>query len=159
MTTVSLETLFCEKEPAVVAALSSGALSADLLAHVGVCEVCSEVAQVSHALSQEVASSAAELRLPDASLVWRRAQAIAKQHAIARATRPIRIVCICACFAAVLAVPWVASTFLNSMPTFAHHLWTVDRTFSDALTGTTLVGIAASLILVSLSSWYVLRQE
>jgi hypothetical protein len=36
---------------------------------------------------------------------------------------------------------------------------TMDHTFSEALTGTSLLAAGASLILISLSSWYVLRQE
>jgi len=157
--TDSRETRFCEKEQAVVAALCAGNLSDDLLAHVNFCEVCSEVTQISHALSQDVAPVAVELRPPDANLVWRRAQAFAKQQALAKATHPIRIARICACAAAVIALPWVASTFLNSMPNFSHHLLTMDHTFSEVLTGTTLLTAGASLILISLSSWYVLRQE
>jgi hypothetical protein len=35
----------------------------------------------------------------------------------------------------------------------------MDHAFSEALTGTTLLAVGASLILISLSSWYVLRQE
>jgi len=153
------ETRFCEKEPVVVAALLAGALPDELLIHVSVCEVCTEVAQVSQALLQEVAPAPEELLLPDASLVWRRAEALAKQQAIAKATRPIRIARMCACVAAFVALPWLAPTFLNSMPTFANHMSTLDRTFTDALTGTTLLGMVGSLILISLSSWYVLRQE
>jgi len=153
------ETRLCEKEPVVVAALLAGALPDELLVHVSVCEVCTEVAQVSHALLQEVAPTTEDLRLPDATLVWRRAQALAQQQAIAKATRPIRIARICAGLAAFVALPWLAPTFLNSMPTFTHQLWTMDRSFSDALTGTTMLGVGASLILISLSSWYVLRHE
>lgn len=159
MKTDSRETRFCAKEQVVVAALLAGALPDDLLAHISVCEVCTEVAHVSHALLQQVACSAEELHPPDASVVWRRAQALAKQQAIAKATRPIRIARICACVAAIVALPWLAPTFLNSMPTFAQHAWTMDRTLSDSLTGATLLGVGASLILISLSSWYVLRQE
>jgi hypothetical protein len=150
----------CEKEHVVVAALLARAVPHDVSAHVSICEVCAEIAQISHALMQDVAPASDELRPPpDATLVWRRAQALAKQQAIAKATRPIRLARICACVVAFVALPWLASTFLNSMPTFAHHLWTMDRMFSAALTGTILLGAAASLILISLSSWYVLRQE
>jgi hypothetical protein len=155
----SLRIRFCEKEQAVVGALHNGTLCNDLLAHVNFCEVCSEVVQISHALSQNVAAVADELRPPDASLVWRRAQAFAKQQAIAEATRPIRIARICACAAAVIALPWVGSTFMNSIPTFAHQVGVVDRILAEALTGTTLLAAGASLVLISLSSWYVLRQE
>ncbi len=155
----SRETLFCEKERVVVAALLAGAFPDDLLAHVSVCEVCAEVAQVSHALLHEVAPAADVLRLPDASLVWKRAETLAKQEVIAKATRPIRITRICTGVAALLALPWLAPTLLNSMPNFSHHLLTVDHTFSEALTGTSLLAAGASLILISLTSWYVLRQE
>jgi len=150
---------FCEKERAVLAALRGGTLSGDLLAHVGVCEGCTEALQVSNVLLQEIAIPTTELRLPDASLVWRRAEAIAKQQAIAKATRPIRIARICACVAAFVALPWLAPALPSSMSAFTLHLWTMDRTFSAVLTGTTLLGAGASLILISLSSWYVLRQE
>jgi hypothetical protein len=156
--TDSRETRFCEKEQ-VVAALLAGALPDDLLAHVSVCEVCTEVAQVSHALLHEVAPAVDVLRLPDASLVWKRAQALAKQQTIAKATRPIRIARICAGVTALLALPWLAPTLLNSMPNFSHQLLTMDHTFSAALTGTTLLAVGTSLILISLSSWYVLHQE
>jgi len=157
--TDSRQTRFCEKEQVVVAALLAGALPDELLAHVSVCEVCTEVAQVSHALLHQVAPAADVLRLPDASLVWKRAQALDKQQAMAKATRPIRIARICAGVAALVAVPWLASTRLISMPNFSHHLLTMDHTFSEALTGTSLLAAGASLILISLSSWYVLRQE
>ena len=159
MKTDSRQTRFCEKEQVVIAALLAGALPDELLAHVSVCEVCTEVAQVSHALLHQVAPAADVLRLPDASLVWKRAQALAKQQAMAKATRPIRIARICAGVAALVAVPWLASTRLISMPNFSHHLLTMDHTFSEALTGTSLLAAGASLILISLSSWYVLRQE
>jgi hypothetical protein len=155
----SREPLFCEKEQVVVAALLAGALPNDLLAHVSVCEVCTEVAQVSHALLHEVAPAADVLRLPDASLVWKRAETLAKQQAIAKATRPIRITRISAGVAALLALPWLAPTLLNSMPNFSHQLLTMDHTFSETLTGSTLLAVGASLIVISLSSWYVLRQE
>lgn len=159
MKTYSRKTRFCEKEQVVVAALLAGALPNDLLAHVSVCEVCAEVAQVSHALLHQVAPAADVLRLPDASLVWKRAETLAKQQAIAKATRPIRIVRISAGVAALLALPWLAPTLLNSVPNFSRHLLTMDHTFSEALTGTTLLAAGASLILISLSSWYVLRQD
>ena len=159
MKTDSRQTRFCEKEQVVVAALLAGALPDDLLAHISMCEVCTEVAQVSHALLHQVAPAADVLRLPDASLVWKRAQALAKQQAIAKATRPIRIARISAGVAALLALPWLVPTLLNSMPNFSLHLLTMDHTFSEALTGTSLLAAGASLILISLSSWYVLRQE
>ncbi|HKV81773.1 MAG TPA: hypothetical protein VJP02_26735 [Candidatus Sulfotelmatobacter sp.] len=159
MRTNSSETRFCEKEQVVVAAMLAGALPDDLLAHVSVCEVCTEVAQVSQALLHEVAPAADLVRLPDARQVWNRAEILARQRAIAKATRPIRIARLCAGLATLLALPWLAPTLLNSMPDFSHQLLTMDHTFSGALTGTPLIAVGASLILITLSSWYVLRQE
>lgn len=159
MKTDSRQTRFCEKEQVVVTALLAGAFPDDVLAHVSVCEICTEVVQVSHALLHQVAPAADLLRLPDASLVWKHAETLAKQQAIAKATRPIRIARICAGVAALLALPWLAPTLLNSMPNFSHHLLTMDHTFSEALTGTSLLAAGTSLILISLSSWYVLHQD
>jgi hypothetical protein len=155
--TDSRETRFCEKEQVVVAALLAGDLRDDLLAHVSACEACTEVAQVSHALLHEVAPPADVLRLPDASLVWKHTEKLTKRQAIAKATRPIRIARVCAGVAALLVLPW-APTLLNSMPNLSHHFLTMDHTFSQALTGIPLLAAGASLILICLSSWYVLRQ-
>ena len=41
------------------------------------------------------------------------------------------------------------------VPNFSHHVLMRDHTFSEALTGTPLLATGASLILISLSSWYV----
>lgn len=149
----------CDKERAVVSALLAGTLPDDLRAHIDVCEACAEVMLVMRSLLEEVAPTPGELRLPDAGQVWRQAQAFARQRAIARATQPIRIARVAACVTAIVALPWAILTCLNSAPAFVRHLWKLDRPLSDTLTGTTLLGIVASLIFVSLSSWYALRQE
>jgi len=154
-----MKTTFCDRERAVVTALLTGKLPDDLQAHVNVCEMCREVVLVTRSLLQEVAPAPGELRPPDASRVWRQAQAFARQRAIAKATQPIRIARIAAYVTAIAALPWAIPTFLNSAPTFVRHLWTLDRPLPDILTGTTLLGIVASLIFLSLGSWYALRQE
>jgi len=162
MKTQPHEPPFCEKESSVVAAVLAGAIPDDLVAHIGGCAVCSEVVLVSELLANEISAVPKEFHIPDAGVVWRRAQRLSREQAIARATRPIRIVRICGGIAAVLALPWAGFTFLNSpswLPDFAHYSWTVDHSLSAAATGAGLFGIVGSVILVSLSSWYVLRQE
>jgi hypothetical protein len=152
----------CSRESEVIAALLDEGLPDDLRTHVSVCEVCSEVVEVSHALLQEVAPVSAELRPPDAIVVWRRAQSLARKKAIAKATEPIRIARISTGVAAAIALPWLVVTFPNSgswIPDLARHFWAVDLSFSSAATGTLLVGTMGSLFLITLSSWYVLRQE
>ena len=152
----------CTRESDLVAALLKDALPDDLYAHARLCEVCSEVLQVTNALLQEVAPASAELRPPDASVVWRRAQSLACEKAIARATQPIRIARIASLIAAAIALPWLALTLpysLSWIPDFASHVRTVDLSFSSAATATFLLGTIGSLFLIILSSWYVLRQE
>jgi hypothetical protein len=152
----------CSREPDVIAALLNDALPDDLYAHARLCEVCSEVIQVTNALLQEVAPGSTELRPPDASVVWRRAQSLACEKAFARATQPIRIARISSLVAAAIALPWLVLTLpysLSWIPDLASHFRTVDLSFSSAAAATFLLGIVGSLLLIILSSWYVLRQE
>lgn len=152
----------CTREPDVIAALLHDGLPDDLYAHASLCEVCSEVLQVTHALLREVAATSAELRPPDASVVWRRAQSLASEKAIAKATQPICIARISSLVAAAIALPWLVLTLPYSrswVPGLASHFQTVDLSFSRAATATLLLGTIGSLFLIILSSWYVLRQE
>ena len=153
---------FCTRESDVIDALLNDALPNDLRAHVSVCEVCSEVMQVTHALLQEVAPASAELRRPDAGVVWRRAQSLAREKAITKATQPIRIARIGSLAAAAIALPWLVLTLPNSflwIPDLASHFRIIDFPLSSAATVTFLLGTIGSLFLITLSSWYVLRQE
>src|SRR3974377_2220571 len=93
---------FCEKEQSVAMTMRSGALPEDLLIHVGSCPVCTEVALISHSLMQNVVLE--ELHVPNAGLIWRRAQSLARQQAIASATRPIRIARFATLAAAIVAL-------------------------------------------------------
>jgi len=150
----------CEKEQAVGIALRNGTIPPDLLPHIGSCAVCTDVVTVSEFLLQSVASE--KIHVPDAALAFRRAQLAARQQAVAKATRPIRIAQFSAGVAGVLALPWFWHIFLNSpflIPFLAHFSWRMDRSLSDALTGIALFSIVGSLLLISVSSWYVLRQE
>jgi len=152
----------CSRESDVIAALLNDALTDDLYAHASLCEVCSEVIQVTNALFEEVAPASAELRPPDASAVWRRAQSLACEKAIAKATQPIRIARIGSLVAAAIALPWLVLTLPYShswIPDLASHFRSLDLSFSSAATATFLLGTIGSLFLIILSSWYVLRQE
>jgi hypothetical protein len=164
---------YCEQEPVVTAALRSSTLNADLLAHAAGCDCCSDVLLVSEFLREESASLDHELRTPDAASIWRKAQARAREKAFARATLPIRVARNCAYILVILAAPWIAFEFSRQpawLPDLGlKHLPLIDGSWMDgnwingnwlaALTGTTLVGIAAVTVCVALSSWYVLRAE
>jgi hypothetical protein len=152
----------CPREPEVIAALLWGTLAGDLRAHTSVCEVCCEIARVTQALVADVVPAFSELRPPHATVVWRRAQSLARKKTIARATQPIRIARISTWAAAAIALPWLLVSLPNSLlwiPGFAHHLRTVDLSFSSAATASILLGVLGSLFLITLSSWYVLCQE
>jgi hypothetical protein len=150
----------CSRESDVIDALLNDGLPNDLRAHVCVCEVCSGVMLVTHALLQEVAPVSAELRPPDAAVVWRRAQSLAREKAMAKARQPIRITRIASLVAAAIVLPWLALALPNSflwILDLASHFRTID--FCSAATRTFLLGIIGSLFLIILSSWFVLRQE
>lgn len=152
----------CTREPEVVAALLNGALPEDLRAHARGCEMCSEVVQVTDALLHEIVPTSIELRPPDASLVWRRAESIAREKAIAKATQPIRVARIGTVVAAAIALPWLVVSLPNSplwIADFTRRFMIVDSSFSGTATGTILLGAIGSLFLISLSSWYMLREE
>jgi hypothetical protein len=152
----------CPREPEVIAALLHGTLSGDLRGHARVCEVCSEVAWVTQVLVEEVVPAFSEPRPPHAAVVWRRAQSLAREKTIARATAPIRIARVSTLTAAAIALPWLLVSLPNSLswiPGFAHHLRTVDLSFSTAATASILLGAIGSLFLITLSSWYALCQE
>lgn len=152
----------CTRESDVIAALVVNALPDDLRTHVSVCEVCSEVMQVTYALLQDVAPAAAGLRPPDAGVVWRRAQSLAREKAIAKATQPIRIARISSLVAAAIAVPRLVQTlasFPSWIPNLAGPVQALDLSFSSAAAGTFLIGTIGSVFLITLSSWYVLHQK
>lgn len=153
----------CEQEAALVAAMHSGTLNADLLAHAGSCPVCSEVFLVTEFLREDNASLDRELATPVATVIWRKAQAWAREKALARATLPIRIARTCAYALAIFASPWIVFEFSRRPSWFSslglQHLTATDGNWLAALTGTTLLGVAATFLCIALSSWYMLREE
>jgi len=85
----------CEKEQAVAEMLQCGhwpeACDPALRIHVEHCAVCSEVVLVAQFLREEHASLLADKKLPDAGLVWWKAQLRARREAAELATRPIAL--------------------------------------------------------------------
>jgi len=85
----------CEKEQALTETLQRGqwpeACDPVLRAHVENCPVCSEIVLVAQALREEHAALLADMKLPDAGLVWWKAQLRARREAAELATRPIAL--------------------------------------------------------------------
>ena len=160
-----MKTQYCEQEQAVIAALQEDSLPDELLVHVGGCPVCSEVLLVTKCLLENAALANDDLRLPDASVIWRKAQARAREQALARATLPIRIVRNCAYALAILASPWLIVQ-ISHPPAWMLSLGfrhfprvQMDGNWLAALSGTTLLGMVATFFCIGLSSWYMLREK
>jgi hypothetical protein len=81
----------CQCEAEVLEALRSGAWEPELRQHVQECAVCSELLVVAEFLQSEAAIPASEPALPDAGMMWWRAQLAARRAAVKRATWPIRL--------------------------------------------------------------------
>lgn len=100
----------CEKELLVIEAARSGAWDTELRKHVAGCHACAEVALAAGALNAMRASDQAEARIPDAGLMWWKAQLLSKRAAGERATKPISFVehfaYACGVFAAVAVCVW-----------------------------------------------------
>src|SRR5215472_13096261 len=151
---------YCELENAVVAALQSGTLSAELSVHIENCPICSEVVFVMESLRVDAAAAPVG-RMPDSAWIWQRAQSFAREKAIEKATQPIRIVMTVSIVTAVFAIPWMFSLLSKltlKMPDFGlSHFSMLDRQQPAALTNGLLLCLTATLICTALSSWYMLR--
>ena len=99
----------CDLEQKVFDAVQSGVLDSSLRDHISRCEVCADVVMVTQFLGEQ-SDPAPEIDLPDAGLLWWKAQLRARDAALARATRPIDLVTKVGSAAAGLAGLWFIST-------------------------------------------------
>lgn len=113
----------------VIEAARSGSWDAGLRQHVADCHECADVALAAQAMSEMRALDEAEARIPDAGLMWWKAQLLSKRTAGERATRPIRFIerfsyaCGVAVFIGVCVWQWVAirGWFASMWPGSATH--------------------------------------
>ena len=151
----------CEKEQAVLAALQNGNLRGDLLVHLETCPLCSEMAMAVEVLGPEAARLERSLNPPDPALIFRRAQQRAREEALARATLPIRITLACTVVVSILSTPSLVA-YCMRLPwesLLLRPVYFLQRNLPDALPGSMVIGMAATLVCVALSSWFVLREE
>ena len=106
----------CVYEQRLLAALCSGNLPDELHAHAARCAECAEIVAVANVLQRE-AAEVAIASLPDANIIWWRAQLRRQREAIKRASFPIRLV-------QGLAALWAATVavFLLRSPLFPSRL-------------------------------------
>jgi hypothetical protein len=151
----------CDREQEIVSALRSGTLGPDLLRHTDTCPVCADVVAVTQ-FSQEEARIALELPLPDASFIWRKAQLRSRHEAMARATRPIRVLTNLAYVAAVVAGLWLVIN-VAGLPTWLSELNNyrvpIMHLASGYLSATVLMGGIGTLLCAYLGSSYLLLSD
>jgi len=154
--------LHCEKEGLVTRALANGAFDGDdgLVTHACSCPVCSEVVLVSRFLKAETPTAAPQL--PDAGILWWRAQLDLKRNAVARATRAVRVVRSLAYAAAAAAIAWILFETLqpgalnSSVAPYAASLIHLLANGSGELA---LFGGVLAFLTVLLGSMYILWAE
>lgn len=130
----------CEREVRVIQAARTGFWEAELEQHAANCPACAEAAFAARALKEVRAADQAAARIPDAGLMWWKAQLLAKREAGEHATQPIHLVerfayaLAAVCFAGVCVWQWSAlrswlvslerggsSTGLGSLANLASH--------------------------------------
>ena len=157
-----MKSYLCEQEQAAAAAARTGAWTDPLREHVRGCAVCSEVVALTGLLLQESRLAEHEqASLPDASLVWRKAQANARERALARAALPIRIAMVSACAGALIAVSWLGFNSAQSASWQAGP-WlqvSLERWAAAFNEGVVMLAFAATLLCMVLGSWFILRED
>jgi hypothetical protein len=158
---------FCEREDHTEAAARTGMIDPEIASHAQHCTVCADILLVTDFLHERGALADHErLAMPDVGVVWQKAQSRATQEAVRLALRPIRIMKIIA-VAAFACSPWLGmflpvgrellaswSRSVDFNVAVASRLWPLMASESTILLAST-----GTLILLGLSSWYMLRQE
>ncbi|HVW03566.1 MAG TPA: hypothetical protein VHB78_01100 [Vicinamibacterales bacterium] len=139
------EPVICPRETDVLDLVAIGQwparADAGLRAHVAACASCTDLASVAMAVVDARDTGAARVRVPDASLVWFRAQLRAREEATRRAARPLWVAQMAALGVAAIALAlwsgglmdWfvggVASAWTTTVDVFARE--TVASTSPD----------------------------
>jgi hypothetical protein len=157
----------CEREDHTSAAVFSGTINAEITSHARECPVCADILLVARFLRGDDSLAAGEsTALPYADAIWHKAQLRATQETVRLALRPIRFMKIIA-IVTFLSLPWLRSLLPVGRELFSS--WTRNLDFNLVLSPriwlatttqlTILLGFAAATILLSVSSWYLVRQE
>ena len=87
-----MKPLECERERMVRHAVRSGLWNDDLRSHVADCAICSDALFVAEFMRAEAEAAQTCSRVPDANLIWWKAELRARREAAERVTRPIAVV-------------------------------------------------------------------
>jgi predicted anti-sigma-YlaC factor YlaD len=157
----------CEREDQTFAAVLSGTLDDVITLHAQQCPACSEILLVAGFMRKNDAHTGCQrTALPDPGLIWQEARSRANREALRVALRPIRFMKAMACVA-FLCSPWfrLLLPIGRSVATFWSRVFDSSLVFlsktslSTPAEVTMMIGFSCTLILLGLSSWYMLRQE
>ena len=156
---------FCEREDQTSAAARSGTIDGETALHARECAACSEIVLVCELLNKN-AVHPERIAIPGPTFIWQKARLRVNQEAIRVALRPIRYMKILA-LVVFAGSPWLrlllplgrelagsSARVMDSNLAFASRLWPTMANES-----TILLGSLGTIILLGLSSWYMLRQE
>lgn len=87
-----MKPLDCKSEPLVIEAVHTGRWDPELRQHAAQCQACADAALAARVLREMREIDEAQARIPNAGLMWWKAQLLAKQEAGERATQPITFV-------------------------------------------------------------------
>ena len=157
----------CEREDRTSEAARLGMIDCETSRHAQQCAICSDILLVNELANDDPFFSELDATtLPDAASVWHNAQLRARNQALRVALRPIRYMKVLACIAFACS-PWLRSLLpvvreldsswsraLDFNVAFASKFWPLIANESTILLAST-----GTLVLLGLSSWYMLRQE
>jgi hypothetical protein len=148
----------CERDVLDLVAIGQWPSRADeaLRAHVAACTTCAEVAAVAAAVREwaDDSDTAEPVKVPDASVVWYRAQVRAREEATRRASRPVLVAQLVALVAVVVAAVWIGPelSFSLSIPDLAAWWPELPRPEQFGWLGwATVAAVGVSILLGSLT--------
>jgi hypothetical protein len=172
----------CANEARAVKCAGSGFWERGLAEHVASCPVCSEAVSVARLLNRLRTEDETSARVPDAALMWRKAQFLAARDAGERATQPINFVerfayaLALVCIAAISVWQWhairgwfavagrqgarIASAFMSGLA--GHFGCILDQSSLGIALGRSVIFIASGigvLILCAVLAAYVARSD
>lgn len=156
----------CEREDETSAAARSGMSDPELVRHAENCPACSDIMLVNGLFDQTAPLAGHELSaLPDPDLIWRKAQSEARLEALRLAVRPIRWMKSVALIAFACS-PWLRLiipigrelVISGSKRLDSAHLELSNISLSTSTETTIVFGLSGTILLLGLSTWYMLRE-
>lgn len=147
----------CECEREVVAALRTGAWTAELKEHVAACVACAETRRVAGSLLQYASGLRVESAAGGADAIWRRAQGERQALAVKRAMRPLLFMRGLSVGCVVALALWMLRGFsrLDDYPVYREWM----RGWAGAGIETAAVGLGIAMVCIGVGAFYMLRED